>query len=156
MPLQREKLWHVNSFELYPATAIKIVSMRGALLVVLWLGAAAALGVLGFAIYEVKRTPPVRAVPDVDRLPARQPHNSLSRWTVTEHLSAHHVLIAQVETDHLNEAVAIAQQLVEPLKSKYTEVLIYYHRPGRPDTLPPRRVQWTPTGGYRETVYEQN
>ena len=73
---------------------------------------------------------------------------------MTEQLSAHHVLIAQVETASLAEARAIAQQLTEPIKSKYAEVLIYFHRPGRPDLLPPRRVQWTPTNGYVETVFE--
>lgn len=127
--------------------------MGRALLLGLWLAALAGVALAGVAIYEVKRTPPVRAVP-VDRLPARQRHDSLSRWTVTEQLSAHNVLIAQVETMYLHEAVAIAQQLTEPVKAKYAEVLIYFHRPGRPDTLPPRRVQWTPTSGYVETRYE--
>ena len=123
-------------------------------LIVVWLAAAGAVGIMAVAIYEVKRTPPVRPKPlTVDRLPAQQPHNTASRWTVTEHLSAHNVLIAQVETAHLEEAVSIAQQLTEPIKEKYAEVLIYFHRPGRPDTLPPRRVQWSPTSGYVESVY---
>jgi hypothetical protein len=130
--------------------------MRRVLFTAVWLAAAAAVGVLGFAVYELKRTPPVRpqAPVAVDRLPAKQPYNSMARWTVTEHLSAHNVMIAQVETAHLNDAIAIAQQLTEPLKDKYVEVLIYFHRPGRPDTLPPRRVQWTAKSGYVETVYE--
>jgi hypothetical protein len=131
--------------------------MRGIGLAIVWLAAAAAVGVLGIAIYEVKRTPPVRPQPiAVDQLPAKQPHNTAARWTVTEHLSAHNVLIAQVETAFVHEAVAIAQQLTEPLKDKYAEVLIYFHRPGRPDTLPPARVQWTPKGGYVETKYTSN
>jgi hypothetical protein len=129
--------------------------VRRGFLIGVWLAAISALAVAGLAIYEIKRTPPVRVPPPpIDRLPARQRHNSLSRWTVTEHLSAHHVLIAQVETDYLHEAMAIAQQLTEPVKSKYAEVLIYFHRPGRPDTLPPRRVQWTPTNGYVEIRYD--
>jgi hypothetical protein len=123
----------------------------------IWLAAAAAVGVLALAIFELRRTPPVRSAPVVvDRLPTRQPHDTATSWTVTEHLSAHHVLIAHVETSLLNEAVAIAQQLTEPIKDKYAEVLIYFHRPGRPDTLPPRRVQWTRQGGYIETVYDDN
>jgi hypothetical protein len=134
---------------------VNIPGIRGALLIALWLAAAAGVALAGFSIYVVKRTPPVHAPPPpIDRLPTRQRHDSLSRWTVTEHLSAHNVLIAQVETDHLAEAVAIAQQLTEPVKQKYAEVLIYFHRPGRPDMLPPRRVQWTPTTGYVETRYE--
>ena len=130
--------------------------MRALGLAVVWLAAAGALAVLGFAIYEVKRTPPIRPQPlVVDRLPARQTYNTAARWTVTEHLSAHNVLIAQVETTFLNEAVAIAQQLTEPIKDKYVEVLIYFHRPGRPDTLPPSRVQWTRESGYVETRFTE-
>jgi hypothetical protein len=130
--------------------------MRRLALVSLWVAAAGAMAVLGAAIYELKRTPPVRARPVVmDRLPARQTHSSAARWTVTEHLSAHNVLIAQVETAYLAEALSIAQQLTEPIKDKYAEVLIYFHRPGRPDTLPPRRVQWSPKGGYIQTVFEE-
>jgi hypothetical protein len=124
-------------------------------LVIVWLAAAVAVGVLAFAVYEVKRTPPVKPKAiSVEVMSPRQKYNPATRWTVTEHLSAHNVLIAHVETAYLNEAVAIAQQLTEPLKDKYAEVLIYFHRPQRPDTLPPRRVQWTPASGYVETVYE--
>jgi hypothetical protein len=129
--------------------------MQRALLFGIWLAAASALAVAGWAIYEVKRTPPVRPKSiSVEVMSPRQNYNPATRWTVTEHLSAHNVLIAQVETAHLNEAVSIAQQLTEPIKDKYAEVLIYFHRPGRPDTLPPKRVQWTPKTGYVETTYE--
>lgn len=129
--------------------------MRTASLVAVWVAAAGSIVLLGLAVYEVKRTPPVRPKPlVVEVMSPRQKHNPTTRWTVTEHLSAHRVLIAQVETDYLHEAKAIAQQLTEPVKEKYAEVMIYFHRPGRPDTLPPRRVQWTPTTGYVETVYE--
>jgi hypothetical protein len=117
-------------------------------------------------IYELKRSPSRLSVENSDAAPAKKPmrvevlsprqkYNPATRWTVTEHLSAHNVLIAQVETNYLHEAVAIAQQLTEPIKDKYAEVLIYFHRPGRPDTLPPKRVQWTPTTGYVETTYDQ-
>jgi hypothetical protein len=130
--------------------------MGRGLVVVIWLAAAGGIAVLGFAVYEVKRTPPVQPKPIVvDVMAPRQQHNPATRWTVTEHLSAHHVLIAQVETIHLQEAVSIAQQLTEPIKEKYAEVMIYFHRPGRPDTLPPRRVQWTRRHGYRETRYDE-
>ena len=130
--------------------------MRRVLLIAIWSAAGAALLVVGLAIYEIKRTPTVRATPTmtVEVMSPRQKYNPATRWTVTEHLSAHNVLIAQVETRHLNEAISIAQQLTEPIKDKYAEVLIYFHRPGRPDTLPPRRVQWTPKAGYVETSYE--
>jgi hypothetical protein len=74
---------------------------------------------------------------------------------VTEQLAAHHVLIVHVETRRLDEARAIARTIVDPIlpREHYAEILIYFHRPGRPDPLAPRRVQWTPRNGYVETVY---
>lgn len=129
--------------------------MAKAALIAVWLAAAGAVGAIGYLGFELTRGGPVRPQPvSVERLPRRQPHNQWARWTVTEHLSAHHVLIAHVETDYLHEAVAIAQQIADPVKEKYAEVLIYFHHPGRPDTLPPRRVQWTAAAGYVETVYQ--
>ena len=70
-------------------------------------------------------------------------------WTVTEQLVAGSVLVLQIETTHLDDALTIARQLVEPTESRYAEVMIYFHRPGRPQTLPPRRVQWSPSRGVR-------
>lgn len=134
-------------------------------IIVVWLAAASAAGLLGLLMYELKRTTPTQSAAQqddaggrkpmrVEVLSPRQKYNPATRWTVTEHLSAHNVLIAHVETTHLDDAVSIAQQLTEPIKEKYAEVMIYFHRPGRPDTLPPRRVQWTRAAGYVETAYD--
>ena len=76
-------------------------------------------------------------------------------WRVVEQLSAHHVLVLEVETERLQEARAIAQQLVGPVADRYSEVLIYYYRPGRRGTLAARRVQWTPRGGYVLVNYDK-
>lgn len=125
-----------------------------ALLAAIWIGALTLTGSLAVVGYELTRGGPV--VPhatSIERLPPRQNHNRWARWSITEHLTAHHVLIAHVETDYLREAVGIAHQIVEPLPRGYAEVMIYFHRPGRPDTLPPRRVQWTTQTGFVETVY---
>jgi hypothetical protein len=91
----------------------------------------------------------------VDEMPRRQDRNPWARWSITEQLAAEHVLIVHVETRFLDEARGVARYIVDPVitKEKYAEVIVYFHRPGRPDTLPPRRVQWTPTTGYVETVY---
>ena len=78
-----------------------------------------------------------------------------ARWTITEQYSAHSVLVLQVETTHLDEARAIAVEISAPLQERYAEILIYFHRPGRPDTLPPRRVQWSRATGHVETDYER-
>ena len=129
--------------------------MARLVLVLIWIAAVGTVGTLGYIGYGITRNGPV--VPKaatIERLPARQKHNPWARWSITEHKSAHHVLIAHVETDYLGEAVAIAQQIAEPIKADYAEVLIYFHRPGRPDTLAPRRVQWSARTGYVEAVYE--
>jgi len=74
-------------------------------------------------------------------------------WTVTRAFSAHHVMVVDVETDQPQQAKQIALQIVEPIKSRYEEVLIYVRRPGTSGQLAARRVQWTPRGGYVEVVY---
>ena len=89
-------------------------SMARVALVVIWLGAAGMAGVLGFTAYELSRGRSVAATPmSIEKMPGRQPHNRSTRWSVTEHLSAHRVLIAHVETEFLHEAPAIARQLTE-------------------------------------------
>ena len=128
--------------------------MARAALVVVWLAAAGMAGVLAFIGYELSRSRTVAAAPErADAWTTRPQSNAWARWVVTEQFSAHRVLIAHVETKFLDEAVAIAQQIAEPVKDRYTEILIYFHRPGRPDTLPPRRVQWSRTHGYLQTIY---
>jgi hypothetical protein len=115
-----------------------------------WLGGELAHGRSGRATPQMGDAP----VPGRAALPRsrRDPH-PWARWSVTESLSAHHVLIVHVETRYLHEARAIAAQVAGPVRNRYAEVLIYFHRPGRPDTPAPRRVQWTPDRGYVETVY---
>ena len=128
--------------------------MARTFLVAIWLAAAGMTGVLGFIGYELSRSRagPLHAMPIA---PVRRNPNEWARWVMTEHRSAHRVLIAHVETRFLNEAVAIAHQIADPVKDRYAEILVYFHRPGRPDTLPPRRVQWTRAGGYVQTVYAE-
>jgi hypothetical protein len=75
-------------------------------------------------------------------------------WTVTKAYSAHHMMVVEVETDMPYTARQIATQVVEPLKERYDEVLIYVRKPDAPpDDLPARRVQWTRRAGYVEIVY---
>jgi hypothetical protein len=77
-------------------------------------------------------------------------------WTVTRAYSAHHMMVVEVETDRAANGAAIAAQLVEPLKDRYDEVLIYIRDPGqRPADLPARRIQWTPRAGYVESSYRR-
>jgi hypothetical protein len=76
-------------------------------------------------------------------------------WTVTRSLSAHRVMVVEIEAERVDDARRIAIQIVEPLKERYAEILIYAYRRGSEAGLAARRVQWTPRGGYVEVDYEQ-
>jgi hypothetical protein len=74
-------------------------------------------------------------------------------WTVTMANSAHHALVVDVEARRVEQARQIAEQIVEPVRSRgYQEILIYIRKAGDPDA-PMRRVQWTPKTGYVESAY---
>src|SRR5918992_4097556 len=69
-------------------------------------------------------------------------------WTVTKAYSAHHMMVVEVETDMPDTARQIAAQVVEPVKDRYDEILIYIRQPETPpDDLPARRIQWTKRAG---------
>src|SRR4051812_9125184 len=46
-------------------------------------------------------------------------------WTVKRSYSAHHTMVVDVEAERPSQALAIAREIVEPLGSRYDEVLIY-------------------------------
>jgi hypothetical protein len=123
--------------------------------VAVWAVSLSVLGAVGFLIYTMQVERSVPLAPGANLPATRQQANPWARWSVTQSLSAHNVLIVHVETRYLDEAMGIAKQVAEPIKFRYAEVLIYFHRPGRPDLLPPRRIQWTPAHDYVETNYEE-
>ena len=90
---------------------------------------------------------PLPPAPPTGILPGRPSARGIG-WQVVDYVSAHGVLIANVETERLEEANGIARTLVDPLKDGYVEVLVYFRRPGM--RLADERVQWTPAGGYVE------
>ena len=74
-------------------------------------------------------------------------------WTVTMANTAHHALVVDVEARRVDQARQIAEQIVEPVRSRgYQEILIYIRKAGDPDA-PMRRIQWTPKTGYVESAY---
>jgi hypothetical protein len=76
-------------------------------------------------------------------------------WHLIDRLSGHYVLIVKVETDRIEEAEAIARELVEPVRASYVEVLVYFYRPATKRVLASARVQWTPQRGFVTINYEQ-
>lgn len=106
----------------------------------------------GWVAVRARRAPASAAPVLAHQMPAvRRSADPFQRWTITEQFAAQSVLVVQVETKQLAEALAIARTIATPLQDRYTEIMVYFHRPGRPDTLPPRRVQWTRAGGFVET-----
>lgn len=115
-----------------------------------------AVAIGGWLLLRPPVPPASTATFGASRLPAvRRAAAPWDRWTVTEQFAAQHVMVLQVETRHLDEADAIARTVGAALEARYSEILFYFHRPGRPDTLPPRRVQWTPDSGYVETIFHE-
>jgi hypothetical protein len=85
------------------------------------------------------------------QLNASRPVGTTATWAVVSATSAQRALVVEVDAVHLDQAVAIASAIVEPLRAQYAEVLVYLRRVGEAATV--SRVQWTPAGGYVELVY---
>ena len=75
-------------------------------------------------------------------------------WRLLHQYSAHYVLIVKVETDRIEEAEAIARELLDPVKTAYAEAIVYFYRPPTHGKLASARVQWSRAGGYQLLVYE--
>ena len=76
------------------------------------------------------------------------------RWAVTHAQASQGALVVTADVLDMAESLAIAQEIVEPVQGKYTEVLIYLRPYGAKTKFAGRRIQWTPTGGYKETVLD--
>ena len=126
------------------------VMLFGAAWVVLLAGIAFSVGLPSRSVVTVhERAPSLSPPAPPPRAGTRYPG-----WTVTRAYSAHHMMVVEVEADRVTSGTSVAAQLVEPLKHRYDEVLIYIREPGqRADDLPARRIQWTPRAGYVESVY---
>ena len=74
-------------------------------------------------------------------------------WTVTRATSAHRAMVIDVEADKPEDARRIAAEIIEPLRAKYEEVLIYVRSTGNPVNATVRRIQWTPHDGFIESSY---
>ena len=74
-------------------------------------------------------------------------------WVVTKVTSAHHMLVVNVDADRLENAQAIATEIVEPVRDrKFDEVLVYIWQKDSRKKYADRRVLWTPKGVYTVLV----
>jgi hypothetical protein len=83
-------------------------------------------------------------------LNAAEPDDRRWRWSVTHAQASQGTLVVEAEVIDLSEAAASARAIVEPVRSQYTEVLVYLRRAGAPGHFATRRVQWTAAGGFVE------
>jgi hypothetical protein len=102
-------------------------------------------------------TPTLPAVTDLvralNKLETPDPHARHEPWTVIKAMSARRAMVIDVEADKPEDAQQIASVLIEPLRVKYEEVLIYVRPIGSPSNAVTRRISWTPGGGFVETSY---
>jgi hypothetical protein len=121
---------------------------------------AAWIALVGAVAVAISRPPP-RAKASTEtphatsssRAPAPHAGERHPGWIVTRAYSAHHMMVVEIEADG-RPKTPIAAQIVEPLKDRFDEVLIYIREAGQhAQDLPARRIQWTPRGGYIETVF---
>ena len=83
------------------------------------------------------------------------PPRNVAPWSVTQRRTAHHALIVDVVARQVTEATSIAREIVEPVRHRYDEVLVYVRGPDARGMPSERRVQWTPSGGYAELIIRE-
>lgn len=100
-------------------------------------------------------TPPAvtALVRALNKLESSSPNAEHEPWTVTRATSAYRAIVVAVEADMPEDALRIANDIVDPLRAKYEEVLIYVRPTGNPLNAIVRRIQWTPHNGFVEISY---
>ena len=132
--------------------------MRLVLAGVAWLTAFGLFAVLiEWSARPPRPTPTPPAVTDLvralNKLESSSPNAKHEPWTVTRATSAHRAMVVDVEADMPEDARQIANDIVDPLRAKYEEVLIYVRPTGNPVNAIVRRIQWTPDNGFVEMSY---
>ena len=123
---------------------------------VVWLLAIAS---IAFAVHwseRSRRVPPLTAVPTLLKELSAARASQLKdgeAWVVTKVISAHHMLVVNVDAERVGNAQAIATEIVTPVLNRgFDEVLVYVWMTHKHKPYADRRVQWTPKGGYTELV----
>jgi len=124
---------------------------------VAWLAAFGLFAALVMWSARPRPTPTPPALTDLvralNKMETPSPYARHEPWIVTRATSARRAMVIDVEADKPENARAIAAEIVEPLRAKYEEVLIYVRPIGSPLNAVVRRIQWTPHGGFVETSY---
>lgn len=76
-----------------------------------------------------------------------------AQYSILEMATAHGAFTLEVEVDADADTLLIARQLIEPIKERYAEVLVYFYDRAGDGGLPMRRVQWTDGTGYTDVEY---
>ena len=79
-----------------------------------------------------------------------QPGDRSWRWWVTRAHASQGALVVEADVVDLAESLAAARAIVEPVRARYTEVLVYLRQSDTKGRFAARRVQWTQAAGYVE------
>ena len=76
-------------------------------------------------------------------------------WRILKMATAHDVFTIEVEMNSRETSTSVVQELIEPLQGRYAEILVYIYAAGEGSGgyVPEKRIQWTQTDGFIETVY---
>src|SRR5262245_57799436 len=121
-----------------------------------WLVVIASIAIAVHWSEKPRVVPPLTSVPSLIRdlnAQRKKEFKEGEAWAVRKVESAHHVLVVNVDADHVGNAQKIATEIVIPVLDRgYDEVLVYVWGTHKHKRYADRRVQWTPKGGYTELV----
>jgi len=81
------------------------------------------------------------------------PPNQGHGWTSLGVTAAHAAMVMRITVDDGADPMSVAEEIVDPLKPNYVEVLIYVHDADHEAGMPIFRIQWTPRGGFVRTDF---
>ena len=89
---------------------------------------------------------------EAPRGPTEMPLDN-AQYSILEMATTHGAFTLEVEVDADADTLVIARQLIEPIKERYAEVLVYFYDRAGDGGLPMRRVQWTDGAEYTDVEY---
>ena len=77
------------------------------------------------------------------------------QWRIVKMAMAHDIFTIEMEVSDPLNASAVAHELVEPLQSQYSEILVYLYVDGEGagGHIPLKRIEWTDADGFSELEY---